>query len=73
MWDANYIDIETGDKAVIIHINGDDDLGMWYDKQESGILTISKISEQKELVWLEGCPYAVPACNVLKIELEKTA
>lgn len=70
-FDANFQDLEVGDKIVIIH-NEDQDLEDWYDENGSGALEIETIELESELLWVKGdCPYAIQMACVLKIEKEQ--
>lgn len=49
------IDIDT-------KIAGDDDLALWeevYEKQYPPPYKISGVDKESELIWIEGCPYAI--------------
>ena len=55
--DRYYQDIEVGDFVEVID-TGDLDFEMWCDTNGYRH-RITKIEEESELVWFDGCPYAV--------------
>ena len=66
--DANFNPLQVGDKIVIIH-NEDEDLDEWYNNREEGlILTILKIDQNAELLWVEDCAFDINSACTLKVE-----
>lgn len=65
-FDANFDDLNIGDKIVIIH-DEDSDLAKWYDNQDDKVLTITELEPQSELLWVKDCPYAINMACVLKV------
>ncbi len=45
----------------------DEDLNEWMDKHDDGVgMVISSIDEDADLLWVEGCPYAIEPWIVWK-------
>lgn len=58
-FDANYEDIEVGDKFVYIgEPRDDEDLYAWME-DNTFVHFISELEEESELVWTEDCPYSI--------------
>ena len=58
---------KVGNEIEINYYTDDPDLAEWLDENPKGAYKVTEVDTESELVWVEGCPYAIWMDDILNV------